>query len=312
MILSHEVWRLCENCVVEVWGSMDKTFLSIILAIVSISSCVITFLNHFNKPELFKKTKAEYRKKYSGRAIADFLAFFIVYTAKLISAFITITSATGFVLILVFMPTKESTITIEAEAAHTPLSTPTVTVGNDPSRTYLNEVRPLNIDPDEAFVFNGWKALYPIKVNDIEFDHSIGVRIPTDVSEDYKDNYNTERRDYDASIEYSLSYKYEKFRFKYGIDDSSFLDAGLCPPQCYFWIVVESCSSEADSEEEPKILYQTERMNYRRPLRTSDEIDVSDVETLRLTVYWEFDVMQSKPLAFNIAIINPTLYTAES
>jgi hypothetical protein len=53
-------------------------------------------------------------------------------------------------------------------------------------------------------------------------------------------------------------------------------------------------------------------MNYRRTLRVSKDIDVSDVETIRLTVYWEFDVIQSKPLAFNVAIVNPILYTAEN
>lgn len=287
---------------------MDKTFLSIVLAILTVASAIITFLNHFNKPELYKKTKAEYRQKYASRAIADFFAFFKVYTAKLLSAIVAVISASGFVLILVFMPPNNSKVTIELKPTPTPQPTPTITIVSDPSRIYLGEVRPLNIDPDEAFVFNGWTDLYPIKVNDVEFDHSLGVRIPEDVCKDFKDNYDTERKDFDASIEYSLDYKYDKIRFKYGIDDSSFLDAGLCPPQCNFWIVLESCSSDANSEEPPKEIFKSDRMNYRRPLQDSREVDVSDIETLRLTVFWEFDVMKSKPLAFNVAIVNPTLY----
>jgi hypothetical protein len=43
-------------------------------------------------------------------------------------------------------------------------------------------------------------------------------------------------------------------------------------------------------------------------LGTSTLIDVSNVETLRITFYWLFDVLPTKPLTLNIAIVDPTLY----
>ena len=47
-------------------------------------------------------------------------------------------------------------------------------------------------------------------------------------------------------------------------------------------------------------------------IETSDVIDVSNVETLRLTINWLFDVLPTKPLTLNVAIVDPTLYKAGS
>ena len=291
---------------------MDKTFWTIILTITSVSSSFITFIIHFNKPELYNKTKLEYRKKYRSRATADILAFFIVYKTKLISATIAAASATALVLILVLMPTSDDSSDAASADSPTSPATPIVSIYPGNNQTMLEELTPLKIDPVTAFVFHQWENNFPIKIDEKEYYHSIGARLPVKVKVDLEDNHTTDRIDYSAEIEYSLGYKYDTFQFSHGIDDNAFKDYGLSPPNCHYWIVLESCSCREDSEEKSKEIYRTPEVNYMQTIETSDVIDVSNVETLRLTINWLFDVLPTKPLTLNVAIVDPTLYKTGS
>lgn len=315
MILSHEVWRFCESYVAFVWGNMDKTLLTIITAIISVASFIITFINHFDKPDLYNRVKRELMEKHGKSFRTNITAFFLVYTGKFISAVVAIISAIAFVLILFFMPSGNRLDAAVLTASPTPTITPSAKPSPAPTKinqARLDELTPLDMEPDAAFCFQQWAYLLPIKVNDVEYEHSIGIRIPTAVSEDYKKHHDSNREVYKAYVEYSLAYQYEKLSFNYGIDDSSFREDALCPPQCHFWIVVQSCSSEEELADDENIIFQTDSLNYRRSLHNSGDIDVSGAETIRITVYWEFDVIQSKPLAFNVAIINPILYAKKN
>lgn len=291
---------------------MDKTFWTITLAIISIFSGFITLINHFNKPELYNKTKQEYRRYYQSRTTADILAFFIVYKTKLISATIAAASAIALVFIMILMPPPVAT--------ETPASTESIVltvapiVSKDPGvyQTMLEELTPLRVDPDTAFVFHQWERNYPIKIDSKEYLHSIGVHLPVDLKYDLLSNHSEERKEYSAVIEYSLGYKYDKFQFSYGIDDNAFKDSGLPPPACHYWIVVESCICREDSEVRAIELYKSPEVNYMQTIGTSEPIDVSNVETLRITFNWLFDVLPTKPLTLNVAIVDPTLYITES
>lgn len=307
MILSQEVWRLCENCVAEVWGSMDKTFWTIFLAIVSVFSGIITLINHFNKPDLYERRKRENRERYDSITIANLLAFFDVYKTKLISATIAAFSAIAFVLILLLMPPSDDSNITVIEDTISPSSTPTIILESGNDSTMLEDLDPLNIDPDTAFYFRQWETNFPIKIDNEEYLHSIGVRLPVEVKNDFKDNHVTERKDYSAQIEYSLGYKYDTLQFQYGIDDNAFKDSRLPPPACHYWIVVESCICREDSEVKSIELYRTPEVNYMQTIGTSEIIDVSNVETLRITFNWLFDVLPTKPLTLNVAIVDPIL-----
>ena len=166
----------------------------------------------------------------------------------------------------------------------------------------------LNKEPDDAFFFHQWEKNYPIKIDSTEYLRSIGVRLPVEIRDDLKNNHITERYDYSAVIEYSLGYKYDMFQFSYGIDDNTFKDFGLPPPNCHYWVVVESCYCREDSEIKTTELEHTPEVNYMQTLGTSKQMNVSNVETLRITFYWKFDVLPTKPLTLNVAIVDPTLY----
>lgn len=197
--------------------------------------------------------------------------------------------------------------------------TPTIASTEEPTSSIfgpatfsLDDFKALRKAPHDAFYFHQWEENFPIKIGDVEYPHSIGVRLPIEVIENLYDNYKTERKLYSTYIEYSLGYKYDVFQFDYGIDDSAFKDYDLPPPSFHYWILVESCSCLADSKERSKELYTTPEVNYMQTKGTSKAIDVSNVETLRLTFYWKFDVLPTKPLTLNVAIVDPTLYVTGS
>lgn len=193
-----------------------------------------------------------------------------------------------------------------------PPLTPTPSIKTTITPTLYREIKlyelPLLRVDEDAFFFQAWDQYEAIAINNVVYPQSIGVRIPEKAQEDYFENYNTLRKEHSALIEYSLAYKYKTLKFNYGIDDSSFPDDKSCVAQCHYWIVVQSCSAEDDHFEKDDLLFITNPLNYYQSLHSSGNIDVSGVEAVRITVYWEFDVIQTKPLAFNIAIINPTLY----
>ncbi|MBA4347818.1 MAG: hypothetical protein C0413_03085 [Clostridiales bacterium] len=285
---------------------MLKPWANFGLNVLYIFAFAIAVIGFFSNIEDFGPTYREYRKHHS--IILSFLKAVI----KVYGKFLLAIAVTAIVAMIVY---RYGTIKERQSPATTPTLTPIIELTPTISgirETGLDDYPILNMKPDAAFVFHEWTRMYPIKVNYIEYEDSIGVRIPVEDKENYKKNHDTEREIFQAEIEYSLAYQFDVFQFQYGIDDNTFLEGGLCPPQCHFWIVVESCSSSANPDGKLVELYRTPEMNYRRTLEFSDPIDVSDVETLRLTIFWKFDVIQSKPLAFNVAIVNPTLFTEEN
>ena len=175
----------------------------------------------------------------------------------------------------------------------------------------MDEFPPL-LPRADALKTNEWKPAQDISVGGETYPHSIGFCIPEKKRNDYYKYHDTERITHVEYIEYQLGYKYQTLRFDYGIDDSSFPDNVEYPPQSVFWIVIQSCNSEETLKSDENIIFQTKPLNYRRSLQSSGDIDVSGAEVVRITVFWEFDVISTKPLTFNVALINPILYAAKN
>ena len=292
---------------------MYKTFWQIFSAILTVASFLFTIISHFNKPDLFERIKKEQREKHESYLVADFLACFIVYKKKMISAVFTLISATAFVLLTTLLPGQTNVIDIQSTQtiAPQPSPSPTPMIVIDADDAWLDEVDPL-LPRKDAFYKDRWSLFDSIVIDDVAYSHSIGVRIPQDKQLDYYKSNPPEQQTHKEYIEYPLAYKYRTLQFDYGIDDSSFPDDVECAPQCEFKIVVQSCKSDDYLKNDEDILYQTDWLNYRRTLHRSDPIDVSGTETCRITVLWRFYVHQEKPLALNVAIVNPILYAVKS
>ena len=270
----------------------------------------IAILGFFNKPDEYSKAKAAAEKKYGKSILVVFDAFFCVYLRQFILVIIAVSLGVAFALIAIYVsppgidppptPTPHKTITPPSTTTITPTGLET---------TNLDDLIPLRMDKG-AFFFHEWDEFNPIKINSNEYDQSIGVKIPQQKQDYYYDYFNNQRMAHETFIEYSLSENYQSLNFDYGIDDSSFPKDRSCAPQCHYWIVVYRCSAEKDVFEKADELFRTKEWNYYKTLQNSGNIDVSGVEAIRITIYWYFDVIQTKPLAFNIAIVNPTLSIA--
>ena len=176
---------------------------------------------------------------------------------------------------------------------------------------WLDEIDPI-LPNTNAVVRSKWNPTTDISVSGVSYQHGIGFYIPAEIQNAYFINQGSEQIIHSEFIEYSLNFKYQTLRFEYGVDDSSFTDEDLYPPQCQFWIVVQSCSSDAYLMQDDNILFQSAPANYRLSLQTSGNIDVTNVETVRITVYWKFEVSQTNPISLHIALVDPVLYPLEN
>jgi len=272
------------------------------LNVLYIFGFVIAAIGFFSKIDKYTPTYLKLREE-NGIFISFFKTVMKLYSKFLVAILVTAVIA---VIVYVF-GAKHDPIPPEPTPTATPTTEPTVVVYS-PITYSLDDLQVLSKEPDDAFFFHQWETNYPIKIDNIEYLRSIGVRLPVEIQDDLKINHITERYDYSAVIEYSLGYKYDMFQFSYGIDDNTFKDFGLPPPNCHYWVVVESCICREDSKVKTKELERTPEVNYMQTLATSNMIDVSKVETLRITFYWKFDVLPTKPLTLNVAIVDPTLY----
>jgi hypothetical protein len=190
----------------------------------------------------------------------------------------------------------------------TPTSTPNPTVQPVGVSSYyrLEDLDPILAKPD-SFFMSEWDEYHSITVDDVKYEHCIGVRIPLEDQDRYSEENLPDEQMHSEYIEYLLSNQYKTFRFYYGIDDSSFPEGVDKEPLCHYKIVVQSCNSKEYLGSKQNILFDSDWLNYRSKVYPSTIMDVSSCEAIRITVYWKFVVRQKDPFAFNIAIINPVL-----
>ena len=170
----------------------------------------------------------------------------------------------------------------------------------------LTELTPI-ITNEEAFRMNAWDGYNKLCINDIVYDCGIGIRIPIDEQLDNSDSNNMQNTDHKEYIEYSLSSEYSRLECELGVDTSTYEYANRTTPSGKCRVVFQNAKSDDYLAEDESILYDTGWFNYRLTKKPIP-LDVSQVETLRITVYWEYNPDHTKQNCVNIAIINPVLY----
>lgn len=291
---------------------MDNDWFQAIIYVITISTGLLTLIKLFDKKGAYEKELERLLALPSPIPHPKTTAFFRVLKVEFILGMVTLGLGILIVFIAILTPTTpDPDITETPVPTATPTAKPTPTFFVGANDVWLDEFDPL-LPRAEALKTNEWNSAQDISVGGVTYAHSIGFCIPEEDRNDYYNNHNTERITHKEYIEYSLGYKYKTLCFDYGIDDSSFPDNVEYPPQSVFWIVVQTCGSEENLKSDGNIIFQTNQLNYRRSLHGSGEIDVSGAEVIRITVYWEFDVIRTKPLTFNVALINPILYAVKS
>ena len=283
---------------------LTKTILELVIVVANIVTIIsMLYANKSNYKENLKREEQRCKNKF----LASFKAFVFTYKFFLIALMI---SALAIISIDLFSIIDEP-LPAPTMVETTPRTCPNPIPEFDEDDVRLDEIDPI-FPNTKAVITSKWDPFTQISLNGITFEHGIGFFVPKEKQEEYLLHQNNQQITHSESIEYSLAYQYKTLSFDYGIDDSTFINDEKYPPACIYWIVVQSLSSNELANSDENILFETEKMNYRSVLHSSGEIDVSKAEAIRITVYWRFDVSQSKPFTLNIALVNPILFGSEN
>ncbi|MEZ4508404.1 MAG: hypothetical protein R2912_06520 [Eubacteriales bacterium] len=174
-----------------------------------------------------------------------------------------------------------------------------------PNEVYLNTIPP-SITNKEAFFINGWSKYTALKVDHEEYPIGIGIRVPFIKQHEYSLQRLYERIEHKEVLEYKLCRKYQELRFSYGVDDSSFNGFEKDTPSGVSRILMQyACSDEFLAEDE-NVLFDSGEFVYRL-VKHDVTFDVSQVENLRITIFWKYDADPTQRNCLSLAIIEPTL-----
>ena len=197
-------------------------------------------------------------------------------------------------------PSPEPTVTL---VPATPVVTPTGSID-------LYDITPI-IYNSKAYFVNSWSALEPLKVDNTVIPSGIGVCVPVADQQRYNLDYVDKKVEHKEILEYMLNQDYNTLDFSYGIDDRSFYGFEQDAPSCLCRIVAQSKSSDQMLGDSDNIVYDSCDFYYN----LSEEhvtLDVSNIDTLRLTFYWSYKPDPTKQNCLNLVVINPLLYLKES
>ncbi len=291
---------------------MLKPWAEIVLAFCNILAiCIASVSTLFKKVE-FKRTLEDEKKKPGKTVLARLRAIRSVYNI----AYYSILSALVISIVVLGLGVKWTLVFSGGNASATPFPEITpfpatiVPPIQNPNDVWLDEIDSI-LPRKRAFFVHAWNSYSPVEVGNTIYPHCIGVCIPKEAQDAYYDENSPDQQIHKEYIEYSLSNKYQYFQFDYGIDDCSFPADVEDESLCEFNIVVQSCNSTEFLKEHDNILFDSGWINYRCGIHSVQEIDVSGCEAIRITVTWRFYVRQNRPIAFNIAILNPILRVAK-
>jgi hypothetical protein len=194
-------------------------------------------------------------------------------------------------------------------------SSPTPIVSSAPSISaslftqYLCELNPI-IENDDAFFTGSWNSFDDFVIGQNIIQHGIGIEIPKKDRFYYLKRSSDRRVEHIEFIEYSLGNNYDMLDFEFGIDQSTFELLGSGAPACLCKIVIQAVPYSGFASESENILFDSTWFNYRLS-RHSANIDVSNVETMRITVFWEYDVDPTKDASLRIVLIDPKLKSSK-
>lgn len=289
---------------------MDRIWFQGLLAVIGIMAGIIALRGLFKKPKRYAKTRKAAQELYGKSIRADLSAFFAVYLKQCYFFVAVLVCAIGIVLIAIFVPRTipEQEPTKSSSQSVTPTIAPAPIVSTAKNPAKLIEFDPLIAKPD-AFFMHRWSEFDDIIVSGELCEQSIGVQIPKEDQNNYYANFSQERKLHSEYIEYSTADQYKEMKFEYGIDRTTFQKGWDSEPPCMCRLIIQSVPSDGYVSDSVGIIFDLKWFNYRLSKQPAS-VALNDVETIRITVFWVFDVIQSKPLAFNLAIINPSLYLA--
>lgn len=205
--------------------------------------------------------------------------------------------------------TPSSTKTPSLQSSTTPYTSSSPSNSLPYFTQFLCDLDPIIINED-AFYIGSWNSFDDFVIGQSIIQHGIGIEIPERDRFQYLKRSIYKRVEHNEFIEYSLGNNYNLLDFEFGIDQSTFELLGSYPPACLCRIVIQSVPSSGFTSDSENILFDSAWFNYRLA-RHSASVDLSNVETMRITVFWEFDVDPTRDVSLRIILIDPKLHSSK-
>ncbi len=279
---------------IPIWLQILFYVLSAVSALITIALFILIQINVDNFEIKFRSTKL----------LSKILGFKAKMTWVLIAAIFT----AGLIIISVLL----------SQDTAPPVDTPVVTISSPtqspnqpiPKKYYLNDIDPTITNPD-AFFDNCWSRHRTLVVDHEEYAVGIGIRIPLIKQREYTLHNSFPRIEHKEVLEYKLCRKYKELTFSYGVDDCSFDGFVADSPSGVCRILMQYAESNQFLGEDENILYESDEITYHL-IKHDVTINVSQVESLRITVYWRYDADPTQRNCLSLAILNPILYLKDS
>lgn len=287
---------------------MDIFWLWCVLAGITISAWLIGIIMLFNKKDEFNHKLSANRLKYKRKPFPFVVTCFSVYKNELLKIVISLLIAVTFIVCavcikpLIFDPDPTPVPTVTPVPTSTPIPTPISTEGLE--QKYLSDLTPI-ITNEDAYFFNSSDSdgFGKIQIGEKEFDHGIVINASSNPGSEIRDTAN-------EPIEFRLEKKFTYLKFQLGVDESSLCDFDRTGPACICRVVMDSVSSDAKNNNTAINVFDSDWFDYRK--KSNYEADLSNVEILRITAYWVYDVSPVKDNNLKLAIVDPVLYLKES
>lgn len=292
---------------------MDNTALQLFVAILTLSTFIISIITMFNKKELFLQTLSKSRSLYKRKAYSIFKSFFKVYRNEFLLVMSSLFLASAFIIIsLYFMPASSDYIVDPAETNSITASpsitgsfvTPPIEI-DSLDKIYLDELSPI-ISNNESFFMNSSdnEGFKKIGVDGENYSHGMVIKSSTNGISDFS------RVESEESIEFALRKEYQGLTFSLGVDESTFDDIDISGPECICRVVLQAIGPDSVTQGDENILFDSSEFDYR--LKKSDAyVDLTGVDILRITAHWTYDKNSAIRSSINIAIVDPVLYHLE-
>jgi hypothetical protein len=274
--------------------SVDFPYLSLAISIVGALISIFSFIwpaqERTQSPSRFAQFLCRILSKLYVKIIVIVITVVavVVFVAKILPLIFPYTA-----------PTPPPTVTI---------TVPTPDLAN-PNTIPLNKENAFRYEADACF-FNEWAYYDKLSVDGIEAPVGIGIMIPASDARAYSTSPNNDRVAHREILEYKLCRNYKELNFSFGVDDDSMDGFGTLTPACTCRMLIQYVNSGEVPDDDENVLYEENNIRYNY-IKHAVTMDVSEVEIIRFTFFWDYDTNSSLHNDLKLVLISPTL-TAKS
>jgi hypothetical protein len=171
---------------------------------------------------------------------------------------------------------------------------------------YLDDLKPL-ISNKESYFFKQWPDSDGMYVEGQRYDHAIGIKVSSEQLKEYYSKKSNERVAPHESITFPLREEYKGISFSVGFDQNSLTCLDDTTPACECRIIFESKGSSSNKNDRGQVIYDSDWFRFDQRIKQF-YVALEQVDALRITAYWTFDVDPTQENCLNLVFYDTVLY----